>query len=324
MHFITFVHAVPLSTINCRVPAIENIRRNFVSTRGTSARHAKFMRLGDGPGSAPMPVSVTSQPIAQKPPPATFAAAVVTGTAKAGLKSWKTLLLGVMAGAYIGLGGLLALRVGGAMPGIADANPGLQRLLLGVVGLPTGLTLVLTAGGELFTGNTMLMSAAYLAGSVKPRNVALNWILSFIGNLIGSLLLVKLVIATGILSGAGSGAAAAAAIASAKTSLPFMQAFWRGVACNWLVCLAVYIANAAGDLTSKFIAILLPISAFVAIGLEHSVANMFLIPMGMKVGANVGIKAFLFKNLLPVTLGNIFAGVTLISVVYFFVYGKQK
>lgn len=323
MHLVAFVSSAPLSTASLWGSAVQNIRRHCVTAKAISLRHAKSMRLEGGPGSAPVPVSITHQPTAQKPPPATFATAVATGTAKAALKAWQTLLLAIMAGAYIGLGGILALRVGGAMPGIADANPGLHRLLFGMIGLPVGLTLVLAVGGELFTGNTMLMSAALFEGRIKPRSLALNWVLSFIGNLIGCLLLVKLVVATGVLSGAGSGAAAAVAIASAKTSLPFMQAFWRGLACNWFVCLAVYMANAAGDLASKFVAIILPISAFVAIGLEHSVANMFLIPMGMVAGAKVSIKAFLLKNLLPVTLGNIVAGVTLISLVYSLLYGKK-
>lgn len=276
---------------------------------------------------SPMPVPLTPTPepisVGQKTPSQTFDAAVVAGTAKAKLNARKTLLLGVAAGAYIGLGALLALRVGGAMSGVMKTNPGLQRAVFGAIGLPTGLLLVVAAGGELFTGNTMLLSAAWLSGEVKWRRVLHNWLWSYLGNLIGSLLLVKLVFATGVLASAGSGVAAATAAAAAKTSMPFMQAFWRGVVCNWLVCLAVYLSNGAADLVSKFVAIFLPISAFVAIGMEHSVANMFLIPMGMRMGADVGIKAFLLRNLLPVTLGNVFAGVVLISTLYFYAFGKK-
>lgn len=255
----------------------------------------------------------------QKTPPQTFEAAAATGAAKGGQSVVRTLALALLAGAYIGLGGLLALRVGGAVPGMV---PGLQRLLLAAVGLPTGLTMVLVAGGELYTGNTMLLTAAWLSGRVGVGGVAKNWAVSFLGNLVGSLVLVKIVTMCGVLGGASGAAVVATAVA--KTSLSFWTAFWRGVVCNWLVCLAVYMANGAGDLVSKFVAVLLPISAFMAMGMEHSVANMFLVPMGMKMGAEVGLRQFVLGNLLPVTLGNTFAGAVLVAGMYYLAFGRKK
>lgn len=265
----------------------------------------------------------TAPHIGQKSPAATYEAALTAAVAKAEQPWMKTLLLGIIAGAYVGMGALLALRVGGSVDNLASAYPGLQRLLFGAIGLPTGLMLVLTAGGELFTGNTMIMSAGVLSRCVNIKALLRNWSLSYIGNLIGALLAVKLVLACGVLTGAASGSGAAMAIAGAKTSIGFKKAFLRGLVCNWLVCLAVYLANGASDLVSKFIAIVAPISAFVAMGMEHSVANMFLIPMGIACGASVGVKAFLLSNLLPVTLGNIVAGVFLVAGVYYLSFGRK-
>lgn len=265
----------------------------------------------------------TAPSVGQKSPAATYEAAVTAAAAKAEQPWMKTLFLGIIAGAYVGLGGLLALRVGGSVDNLTSALPGIQRLLFGAIGLPTGLMLVLTAGGELFTGNTMIMSAGVLSRRVSIKALLRNWSSSYIGNLIGALLAVKLVLACGVLTGAASGSGAAVAIAGAKTSIGFGKAFWRGVVCNWLVCLAVYLANGASDLASKFIAIIAPISAFVAMGMEHSVANMFLIPMGIACGASVGIKAFFLSNLLPVTLGNIVAGVFLVAGVYYLSFGRK-
>lgn len=256
-----------------------------------------------------------------QPPPGALATAQTLGAAKAELPAFKVLVLGVLAGAYIAIAATLALSVGGAMPGIAAQNPGLQKLLFGLFGLPFGLTMVLTAGGELFTGNTALVTAAFLAGRASFGGLMRNWIASFTGNFIGSLLVVWLVAASGVLT--GPSVVSAVAIAKAKTALTFGAAFARGLACNWLVCLAVWLASSARDMGGKFIAVLLPISAFVAMGFDHSIANMFLIPMGMKAGAtSVTIKSFLLANLLPVTLGNIVGGAVLVAAMYHLAYAS--
>lgn len=271
--------------------------------------------------STAMDVTIKSTPPAQKPPPGAFQAAVTLGAMKASQPAWKVLLLGIIAGAYIAIGALLALTVAGAVPALKVANIGLQKFLLGAVGLPAGLTMVCVAGGELFTGNTALITAALLARRTTFPKLLKNWFWSYIGNFIGSLAIVWLAIAT--TSVTGPSVAAAVGIAGVKTSMPFLAAFLKGVLCNWLVCLAVYMSNAATDFTGKFLAIWLPISSFVAMGFDHSVANMFLIPIGMKLGADVSTKQFLMANLLPVTLGNVFAGVVLVALVYYLAYGQQ-
>lgn len=268
--------------------------------------------------------STTAEPIPsippQKAPAGVFEAAVTLGASKSLLPSWKILLLSVVAGAYISLGGFLALRVGTSVGGLATSLPGIQRLLLGLVGLPTGLLLVILTGGELFTGNTMLLTTALLSKKATLFNLLRNWVISFLGNFLGCLLVVKLILLTGIsLTSTGI-----VGMAMTKVGLSFSQAFWRGVICNWLVCLSIYTANGSSDLTGKFIAVLLPISAFVIMGMEHSVANMFFIPMGIKAGAAITVKSMLINNILPVTLGNIFAGSIFVALVYYLAFGKKK
>lgn len=273
--------------------------------------------------AVPSPTSPALVPQYQplSPPAGALDVAVSLGSAKAAMSFKKVLLLGVLAGAYIGMAATLALSVGGAVPGIAASNPGLQKMLFGLVGLPFGLTMVLTAGGELFTGNTALVTAALLQRKASFKGLLRNWTASFVGNFIGSLAVVALMAVAGVLT--GPSAATAVAIAKAKTSLPFWTALARGVACNWLVCLAVWLASSAKDLPGKFIAVLLPVSAFVAMGLDHSIANMFLIPMGMVSGASaVTVKAFLLNNLLPVTLGNVFGGAILVAAMYHLAYSR--
>eukprot|EP01025_Chloroclados_australasicus_P013130 TRINITY_DN1623_c0_g5_i1.p2 TRINITY_DN1623_c0_g5~~TRINITY_DN1623_c0_g5_i1.p2 ORF type:complete len:327 (-),score=46.49 TRINITY_DN1623_c0_g5_i1:398-1378(-) len=252
------------------------------------------------------------------PPPKAYQAVVGLGAGKASLPAWKIFHLGLLAGAYIGLGGLLAMTVGGNLPGVAASNPGIQKMVLGAFGLPFGLLMVLVCGAELFTGNTALVTAAMYEGKANFGQLLKSWIVSYGANLLGSLFLVYMVAASGVLATA----AAPKAMAVAKTSLTFGQAFIRGVICNWLVCLAIWQASAANDLAGKAVGVWFPISAFVAMGMEHSVANMFIIPMGIVLGANVTWGQFFLNNLLPVTLGNIVAGVLLVATSYAMIFGS--
>ena len=253
-----------------------------------------------------------------KSPAGIYSGFVETGVIKAGSAPLMTIIRGVLSGCHIAFGAWLVLSVGGNLPGLAQTNPGLQKIISGAFGLPLGLMMVLVTGGELFTGNTAIMTASFLEGKVTAVDVIRNWSLSFLGNFVGSVLMASLVAGSGTLVPA----TAPFASAVAKTSLPFQQAFFRGVLCNWLVCSAVYMASGASSLASKMVAIWFPISAFVALGLEHSIANMFIIPLGMMLGAPVTIKAFLLNNLLPVTLGNMMAGVVAVAVANSAVFGS--
>jgi len=253
------------------------------------------------------------------PPPAGFEGAVAAGEKKANMPADKVFGLGIISGCHIAFGAYLMLSVGGACPGLAATNPGLQKIVLGAFGLPFGLMMTLLSGAELFTGNTALVTMALLEGRANTGQLIKSWTSSYAGNFVGSLLMAFLVVAGNTLSGGG----ASIAVSAAKTSLTFTQAFVRGILCNWLVCMAVYLASFAKDAAGKMVPIFFCISAFVALGLEHSVANMFIIPVGILSGAAVSWPTFLLKNLLPVTLGNIVGGAVCVGTAFCMAYGKM-
>lgn len=252
-----------------------------------------------------------------------YEGAVAAGAAKSAGSWGKIFKLGVVSGCHIAFGAYLAITVGGACPGIAAENPGLQKIILGAFGLPFGLIMTLVTGGELFTGNTALVGAARAEGKIDNAAVAKSWIASYAGNFVGSLLLAYLAFKSGTLGGSP----ASVAIATAKSNLPFEVAFVRGILCNWLVCMAVYMASGCSSMIGKMTAVWFPISAFVALGLDHSVANMFIIPLGILRGADITIKQMFVKNLIPVTLGNIVGGLLCVMAPYgttFGSWGKKK
>jgi formate/nitrite transporter len=247
-----------------------------------------------------------------------FDGAVAAGTKKANMPAGKIFGLGVLSGCHIGFGAFLMLSVGGACGGlVAAGNPGLKMIISGAFGLPVGLFMTLMTGAELFTGNTALVTMATLEGKADAGQLAKSWVTSWVGNLVGSVGFAYLVFLGGTLASGG----VSVPVAMAKTSLSFKQAFVRGILCNWLVCMAVYIASFAKDLTGKMTAIWFIISTFIALGLEHSVANMFIIPLGIFSGAAVTWKSFFLANLLPVTLGNIVGGAVCVAAAMNLAYG---
>jgi formate/nitrite transporter len=275
-----------------------------------------FFKVRGGSSSL---ISMNSDPIPElKAPSAIYSGIAALGGIKATMSPLKILILGVLSGCHIGFGAFLSVAVGGACAGIAATNPGLKQIISGAFGLPFGLMMTVFGGGELFTGNTAILTTAVIEKKANLGDLIKSWVLSYTGNFIGSLLLAYLAFAGGTL---GTGPASVA-MAVAKTSLDFKTAFIRGILCNWLVCMAIYMSSGASSLASKMTAIFFPISAFIALGLEHSVANMFLIPLGIMRGADVSMSAFLLKNLLPVTLGNIVGGAVCVAMGYAASYGS--
>jgi formate/nitrite transporter len=246
------------------------------------------------------------------------------GTAKTQLPWSKMLILGVLAGAYIAFGAQLAVTV--AAGTWATNFPGLQKLIFGGV-FPVGLMLVVIAGSELFTGNCAIPVLSCLHGKAKITGLLKNWVFVYAGNFVGALIVAFfLAYLTGLLS-AQPWHDYIGSIATKKCSLSWAQAFWRGVGCNWLVCLAVWMAMASDSIIGKVWAIWWPIMAFVALGFEHSVANMFFIPAGILVAGTVSWGDFIVKNLIPVTLGNIVGAGVFVAGIYWYVYlrtPKQK
>jgi formate/nitrite transporter len=266
------------------------------------------------------------------------------GKAKTELPIWKMFILGILAGAYIGFGANLATKIGSA----PDAGGAVGLFLFGAV-FSVGLMMVVIAGSELFTGNAMACFVACCNGQASWGGLVTNWVVVYAANFVGSVLLVYIIYYSSywVDPAAATGISAmgikALGIAKGKLSLTFTEAFLRGILCNWLVCLAVWMAMAAKDIVGKVFAIFFPIMAFVASGFEHSVANMFFIPMGIMIAKGVPVEAaaaatkvapeaiasfysyghFFSANLLPVTLGNIVGGSICVGMIYWLLYLKK-
>jgi formate/nitrite transporter len=242
-----------------------------------------------------------------------------------------------MAGAFIALGAIFATTVTAGATG--HLSFGVTRLLAGLV-FCLGLVLVVVAGAELFTGNNLIVMA-WASRRISTASVLRNWTIVYAGNLVGAVATAALVVASGQYAfGAGSIGSNALAIANAKCSLGFVQAFALGVLCNALVCLAVWLCFSARTTTDKILSIIFPITAFVAAGFEHCVANMYFIPVGLLIAEfappefwqgvgqlvgdypDLGWSRFAMGNLLPVTLGNIVGGSLLVGAVYWVVYRR--
>lgn len=249
-------------------------------------------------------------------PPQIAARIEASGVGKIEAPLLTTLILGVLAGVFIAFGAMLyTVVMTGVDPGFGPAR------LLGGIAFSLGLVLVVLAGAELFTGNNLIVMA-WADRRISGRQLLRNWVAVYLANFVGAVVMALLVHWSGILDLSGGAAGrTAAAIARAKAELGFGPAFFRGVLCNALVCLAVWICLAAHDVGGKILAIIIPISAFVALGFEHSVANMYLIPAGMLAGADIPLRAFA-ANLVPVTLGNIVGGSGGVAIVYWIVYRR--
>lgn len=237
------------------------------------------------------------------------------GVAKARLGLVETVTLGVLAGAFIAFGALLFLLV------MTESGLGFgPGRWLGGLAFTLGLVLVVIAGAELFTGNNLIVMA-WVDRKVTSRQLLRNWALVYAANFIGALGTAVMVTGAGTLNMSGGALAETAfAVAAAKTTIVWHEAFFRGVLCNVLVCLAVWLTFGARDVGGKIIAILLPISAFVALGFEHSVANMFFIPLAIMNGAPAVGVAGLIANLVPVTLGNVVGGGVFVGLAYWLCY----
>ena len=268
-------------------------------------------------------------------PPEMAARAEEIGVKKASLDSVSMLALGVLGGAFIGLGAIFSTTVAA---GSAALPYGLARLLIGIA-FSLGLILVIVAGAELFTGNSLIVMA-WASRKVTTGQLLRNWVLVYAGNLAGALsLAVLMYLSRQYEFGKGVIGAVALDIANAKVNLGFLQAVALGILCNILVCLAVWLCFSARSTADRILAIVPPIAAFVAAGFEHSVANMYFIPVAILI-RNGGTEAFwtnraaeaynsltwenfLVRNLIPVTIGNVIGGAVLVGIVYWFIYLRR-
>jgi formate transporter len=256
------------------------------------------------------------------------------GIAKSNRDFFSTFTLAMMAGVFIGLGAVFYTHV----THDSTLSLGLTKLIGGFV-FSLGLILVIITGAELFTGNNLIVMAA-VSRKITYGQLLRNWGIVFTGNLLGSLLVVTLVLLSGQwTSGGGVVGAKALMIANGKVNLTFLEAVSRGILCNILVCLAVYLCFSGRSVTDKILAILFPITAFVALGFEHSIANMYFIPAGLLlkgshevlatandiIGGTLNLSkltiyGFIVNNLIPVTLGNIIGGTFFVGIVHWFLF----
>lgn len=268
------------------------------------------------------------------PPPEMAERAENVGVQKANLDFWSTFALAVLAGAFIALGAELCTLV------VTNTGFGFgMTKLLGGLAFCLGLILVVVAGAELFTGNNLIMMA-WVSRKISLGRVMRNWVIVYFGNLVGSLATAFIMYLTHQWAFANYGVGATALnIANAKVNLSFMEGLTRGIMCNALVCLAVWLCLSGRSVMDKILAIVFPITAFVASGFEHSIANMYFIPMGIllkaesevlsaagKVAsdlANLNLLGFI-GNLISVTTGNIFGGGFMVALVYWFIYRRPR
>ena len=271
-------------------------------------------------------------------PAEVVSAALAAGEKKASLCWRKQLLLGILAGAFIAFASAASNMAAFPLLGHAESY-GLGKCLAGAI-FPVGLILVVIAGGELFTGNT-LMGVAVAEKRIGMRELLQNWFFVYLGNFLGSVLIAHMTWISGLLgSGGGELGAVTIRIAAYKTSLEFIPAFYLGIMCNWLVCLAVWMAWGARDMIGKLFAIYFPIWLFITSGFEHCVANMYYIPAGIFAKSDPALAAasglspealdalnwstFAINNLVPVTLGNIVGGLCCVGLAYAFAYRKAE
>jgi len=274
---------------------------------GRTAVHAGTMTA-----TGPVETSMVRQPAE------TYMALADKGAANAKKPLIKTLHQSIVSGCYVGFAGLLSLSIAGNLGVAATAAPGLQKMVFAAL-FPVNLLLILNSGGQLFTGNTATVPMAIFEGKADMNDLVRSWGVSILGNIIGCGGFACAAQYAGLLvCGAQK---LAITMTMMKTSMPFGQALVKAIMCNWMVCMAVFLSEAARDLGGKMVGIWFPISAFVAMSMEHSVANMFLLPAGILSGAPITIGKMVLKNWIPVIIGNAIAGSICVAASYSYAFG---
>lgn len=256
------------------------------------------------------------------------------GVRKAENSIGRTFALAILAGAFISFGGIFATNTAAGSTGMPF---GVAKLLTGLV-FCLGLVLVVIAGAELFTGNNLIVMA-WASRKVSTKALLRNWAIVYAGNFVGSIGTAAMVfLSQQYKFGGGAVGETALKIAAGKVDLEFVQAVMLGILCNVLVCLAVWLTFSARSVIDKIMAVIFPVTAFVAAGFEHSIANMYFIPYGLMIkvfdpvftaGSGVDLSgltwgAFFVNNLLPVTIGNIIGGGVLVSAAYWSIFLKNR
>jgi len=235
---------------------------------------------------------------------------------------YKLMVLSVIAGIFIGIGGVFSLNTVGNIDNVTRAeSPALNKIVTALT-FPLALILILLCGGELFTGNVMIHIVGMYQGKSNIVELLKSWGISYAFNYIGCVIYAVLCVGTGIFA-TESVQAYTIKLAMDKLSEAWYQAFFRAIPCNMLVCLAIFLSIASEDILSKLISAWIPIACFVMSGYEHSIANVFYFHLAIFVGGDINYGQFLFYQLLPVTLGNIIGGGLFVALAYAFVYSPK-
>jgi len=253
---------------------------------------------------------------AMLPPADAYAAYAKKGAATGSMSTAKAFHSSVHAGALVGFGGLLAVAIAGGITGLDMVE---RRIVFGIT-FPYIMFVILSAGGQLYTGNAGSVTAAYLEGYLPLWRVGRALAVAFAGNVVGCFGFAWVAHKLGLI--APHIASLSASFAEKKLATPLGLVFGKAIVCNWLVCLAILLAGAADDVVGKILASYLPITAFIILGLEHSVANAFMLPLGLYGGAKTDFLTIWVRNLLPVAAGNAVGGALLIAASYSFAFGK--
>ncbi|MDE6077839.1 MAG: formate/nitrite transporter family protein [Muribaculaceae bacterium] len=229
----------------------------------------------------------------------------------------------IAAGAFIAMGGILSLTVGFGFPEACAANPAIAKFLAGAT-FPLGLILVVVLGAELFTGNNAMLIPAYMRRQYSLRAILINWGLVYLGNFVGALGFTYFFVYLAGLTTPDPWHSAITNIGVAKTSMSWGVVLLKGIGANWFVCLAVWLAMSGHNLLEKSLGCWLPVMAFVVLGYEHCIANMFYLPLALMEGAPIGVWECVTNNLIPATIGNIIGGAFFVGLLHWYLHRPAK
>ncbi|MDE6754782.1 MAG: formate/nitrite transporter family protein [Muribaculaceae bacterium] len=236
---------------------------------------------------------------------------------------WRLFIAAIAAGIFIAIGGILSLTIGFGFPELTAHNPALSKLLAGA-SFPIGLILVVVLGAELFTGNNAMLIPAYMERNYGFGSVLTNWSIVYVGNFIGAVFFTYLFVFLPGLTQSDPWHSAIIKIGLTKTSMNWGIVLLKGIGANWFVCLGVWLALAGHNLIEKAFGCWLPVMAFVVLGYEHCIANMFYLPLAMMEGAEISVGQALWRNIIPATIGNIIGGAFFVGCLHWYLHKERN
>jgi len=264
-------------------------------------------------------ISKTTYTAMVKSAPDAYISFAEKGASNAHLPKRKIFHQSVLGGCYVGFGGLIAIMISGNLGGISAANPAIAKMAFAAL-FPVNLLLIISTSGQLFTGNSATVAAAKFEGFVSWKDLWNSWSVSLLGNVVGCSLFAAATILAQVLNPGATNAVINTALG--KCSVGVVPTIMRAIMCNWMVSMAVFLSGAANDMCGKMVGCWFPISTFVGIGLEHSIANLFILPLALMVGAPLTLMDIITKNLVPVIVGNAIAGAFIVAGSYSYQFGR--